>query len=245
MKLLVLGASSAIAQAMVRHRLRECPPEQLVLAARNPGALLALAEEARDRGVEVSLLPVEATDGSGPDDLYHTLQAADVQPDTILLAWGVMLDETDSSARNAMAVINHLGSSNWLRALAEKLAAAGQPVRFMVIGSVAGDRLRSSNWHYGASKQQLAEAVESLRENFRWAGHSWLLIKPGPVRTPMTQGMHLPLATIPEVVARDAWHALELGQPVCYTPRHWRYIMRLLCALPEFLWRILFLRGSP
>ena len=151
MKLLVLGAGSAIAQAMVKHRLRECPPEALVLAARRPGELAELAGVSREQGVETVLLPAEATDGSGPNELIRTLAAAHLLPDTILLAWGQMLPETDSAARNTMAAVNHLGSVNWLRVLASRLAEAGQPARFLVLGSVAGDRLRSSNWHYGAS----------------------------------------------------------------------------------------------
>jgi short-subunit dehydrogenase len=59
-------------------------------------------------------------------------------------------------------------------------------------------------------------------------------IKPGFVDTPMTA--HLPkgmLFAAPERVSADIYRAMTTGPDVIYTPWFWRFIMAIVKAIPE------------
>ena len=56
----------------------------------------------------------------------------------------------------------------------------------LVIGSVAGDRGRASNYIYGAAKGGLGILVQGIAHRLASTGARAVLIKPGFVDTPMT-----------------------------------------------------------
>ena len=109
--------------------------------------------------------------------------------------------------------------------------------RFIVIGSVAGDRGRASNLLYGATKAGLAAFCDGLRHRLAGTAIRILLVKPGPVDTPMTAHMPKggPIWSTPERVAADIDRALARGGAEIYTPGFWRWIMLLIRNLPRFL----------
>jgi len=81
--------------------------------------------------------------------------------------------------------------------------------------------------------------LQGLRSRLHPAGVSVITVKPGPVQTPMTDGM--PNASHfadPQEVARDIVRGLERGSPdVLYTPRIWRYIMLAVKWVPEIIFK--------
>lgn len=105
------------------------------------------------------------------------------------------------------------------------------------ISSVAGDRGRRSNYVYGSAKGGLSVFLQGLRSRLYPAGVAVITIKPGPVRTPMTDQLpgRLHLAD-PHLIARDIVRSLERRSPeVLYTPSIWRYIMLVIRLIPETL----------
>jgi decaprenylphospho-beta-D-erythro-pentofuranosid-2-ulose 2-reductase len=56
----------------------------------------------------------------------------------------------------------------------------------MVIGSVAGDRGRQSNYVYGAAKGMVSLFLQGVRNRLSSKGVQVITIKPGFVDTPMT-----------------------------------------------------------
>jgi short-subunit dehydrogenase len=114
------------------------------------------------------------------------------------------------------------------------------------ITSVAGDRGRRSNYVYGSAKGALSLFLQGLRSRLHPAGVKVITIKPGPVRTPMTD--HLAGASRfaePELVARDIIRALERRSPdVLYSPKIWRYIMAAVEHIPEMIFKRLSFRES-
>ena len=107
-----------------------------------------------------------------------------------------------------------------------------------VFGSVAGDRGRSSVVLYGAAKAGLAHYLEGLDHRYRRQGLRVVTIKPGFVRTGMTQGLpEPPFAADAEPVARHALRALERGTPVAYAPPVWRLVMAVIRRLPRAVMR--------
>jgi NAD(P)-dependent dehydrogenase (short-subunit alcohol dehydrogenase family) len=107
----------------------------------------------------------------------------------------------------------------------------------VVIGSVAGDRGRASNYVYGATKAGLGALVEGIAHRLARSGARAVLIKPGFVDTPMTAAIANKgvLWAKPEAVARTIVAAAERGPPVVYTPWFWRGIMLIVRNTPSFV----------
>ncbi len=96
-----------------------------------------------------------------------------------------------------------------------------------MIGSVAGDRGRRSNYIYGATKGGLAHLVEGIAHKLAPLGARAVIIKPGFVDTPMTDAIANKgaLWATPEAVAVVIVRAGEKGGPAIYAPGFWRGIM--------------------
>ena len=118
------------------------------------------------------------------------------------------------------------------------LLAAGRAGTLCVFSSVAGDRGRSPVVLYGAAKAGLSRYLEGLDHRFHRAGLRVVCVKPGFVRTGMTEGQPAPpFAGEPEGVARDVLRAIDRGAPVVYTPPIWRLVMLAVRCLPRAVMR--------
>jgi short-subunit dehydrogenase len=108
------------------------------------------------------------------------------------------------------------------------------PATIAVIGSVAGDRGRKSNYVYGAAKNLLATYIEGMQHRFAKTGLHILLIKPGPTSTPMTAHLKASGAALaePDEVAADILNAVRKKSRVLYTPGKWQVIMFVIRCLP-------------
>jgi len=107
-----------------------------------------------------------------------------------------------------------------------------------VLSSVAGERGRKPVVYYGAAKAGLTRYLESLDHKYRAAGLRTVCVKPGFVKTGMTEGLKTPpFAGEPAGVARDIVRAIDAGKPVIYTPRIWELVMLVIRWLPRFVMR--------
>ncbi len=121
---------------------------------------------------------------------------------------------------------------------ARRLLLAGGGGTLCVFSSVAGERGRKPVVLYGAAKAGLTRYLEGLDHRFRAAGLRVVCVKPGFVKTSMTDGLAVPpFAGEPEGVARDVLRALDRGQPVVYSPWPWRWVMLLVRNLPRAVMR--------
>ena len=105
-----------------------------------------------------------------------------------------------------------------------------------IIGSVAGDRGRSSNYLYGASKALIDTYTQGLQHSLALKNSKVkiTLIKPGPTKTAMTKNVEKSLAS-PEKVAKDIVKAIHHSKYTLYTPRKWFFIMLIIKNFPRFL----------
>ena len=107
-----------------------------------------------------------------------------------------------------------------------------------VLSSVAGERARKPVVLYGAAKAGLTRYLEGLDHRFRGQGLRTICIKPGFVKTGMTEGLKVPpFAGEADAVARDIVRAIDRGQPVAYAPRIWALVMLVIRLLPRFVMR--------
>jgi short-subunit dehydrogenase len=145
--------------------------------------------------------------------------------------------ESDPDRARELVTINTANTIGFCEHARRLLLARGGG-SLCVISSVAGDRGRKPVVIYGASKAGLSAYMEGLDHKFRSQGLKAICVKPGFVRTGMTQGLKPPpFAGEPEQVAKIVLRAIDRGQPVVYAPGIWRLIMWVIRSLPRFVMR--------
>ena len=234
-KLLIVGATSAIAEATAR--LFAADGDRLLLAGRNAERLQAMADDLEVRGADrVATAPFDALDyASHPVLIDAAAQALDGL-DAVLIAHGTLPDQTACAAsfpaaREAFEV-NALSVISVVTPVANRFEAQGHG-SIAVISSVAGDRGRQSNYVYGAAKGCLDIFLEGLAHRLAGSGVAVLTVKPGFVDTQMTAAFPKgALWASPDRVARDIHRAMRRGRRVLYTPWFWRWIMVIIRAVP-------------
>ena len=238
-RIVILGAGSAIAEATAR--LWAAEGACLVLVGRDAGRLGHIAADLKTRGAgEAVPWPLDCAARESPaqlEPMVETLGGLDV----LLLAYGILGEqaelERDPKAVAAMIQTNFTSAVAWCLAAASILERqrAGS---LLVIGSVAGDRGRRSNFVYGATKGGLGRLVEGLAHKLAPLGARAVLIKPGFIDTPMTANVpnrRGPLWARPTDIAPLTAPAARRGGPVLYVPRLWWAIMLVVRNLPTFL----------
>ena len=237
MKIIVLGATSAIAEATARLYAGE--GAELLLVGRQGERLEAIAADLRLRGAaRAEIAACDLAAAAAAMDSLAAFAATLGGVDHVLIAYGILGDqkasESDLAAAGANFAVNFTSAACWALAAAEMLERQGHG-SLVVLGSVAGDRGRRANFVYGAAKSGLAALVEGIAHRFAASGPRAVVVKPGPVITPMTEGFAdrkgLLWAT-PESVAAIVRRAADRGGPVIYAPWFWRWIMLIIRLLP-------------
>lgn len=145
--------------------------------------------------------------------------------------------ESDLEFTRKMLIVNYAHLVVFCEHVRQKLLAQGGGT-LCVFSSVAGDRGRKPVGLYGSSKAGLTHYLESLDHKYRSAGLVTITVKPGFVRTGMTEGLKPPpFAGEPEQVARTVVRAIDRGSPVVYAPWPWQFVMMVIRALPRFVMR--------
>jgi decaprenylphospho-beta-D-erythro-pentofuranosid-2-ulose 2-reductase len=234
---IVLGATSAIAEATARLYAGE--GAELLLVGRHVARLDAIAGDLRLRGAaRVETATCDLTEIADVVSALAGFVATLGGIDHLLLAYGVLGDqrelERDPVTARASFAVNFTSAAAWTLAAADVLERQGHG-SLVVLGSVAGDRGRRANFVYGGAKAGLAVLVEGIAHRFAGSGPRAVIVKPGPVISPMTEGFAdrkgLMWAT-PETVASIVRRAADRGRPVIYAPWFWRWIMLIIRALP-------------
>jgi short-subunit dehydrogenase len=110
----------------------------------------------------------------------------------------------------------------------------------IIFGSVAGDRGKSTNPVYDASKSGLHELARGYRSIFKQKKINVLLVKPGNIDTKMTKDIikkYLWVTT--KIPATDVLKNLNKNKFILYTPWFWRWIMLFIKILPEYFFDLL------
>lgn len=237
---LVVGATSDLARA-VSAKLAQGGTRRFVLAGRDQARLGQVVEELRAAGAtEVVSLPFEATrfESHGPM-IEQAFSRGDI--DVVLLAFGVLghqaTDEHDPLAAAQVMQVNGTAAVSVGTAAAEALRRQGHG-SLVALSSVAGERARRSNFVYGASKAAMDAYFQGLAAALAPEGVEVVVVRPGFVRTRMTEGMKpAPFATTPEAVAAAVVAAVGRGTGTVWVPAPLRLVMTVLRHLPTPLFR--------
>ena len=235
-KILVLGATSGIAEATCRVWAAE--GASLFLVARNAEKLASVAADLKVRGalyIDTAVADLDDTD-KHPELLAHAINSL-TGIDVAYLAHGILGDqthaETEFTAADQIIHTNFTAPVSLLTWLANHMVQRKAGV-LAVISSVAGDRGRKSNYVYGASKAGLSAFLGGLRNRVDREGVTVLTIKPGPVKTAMTSSMKgsEKFADV-NAVAKTIASAVAAKKDTLYVPFQWQPIMFIIRNIPE------------
>lgn len=171
-----------------------------------------------------------------------------VGPPTVIIAFGLLGDQeqawTDAAATRAMFTVNTTAAASIgalvAAELRERVDAAGEaPGRIIAISSVAAERVRRSNFVYGASKAGMDGFFLGLGEALAVEGIEVLVVRPGFVHSTMTAGRRAGLAVQPRTVARATVRALDRHRRVVRVPAVFTPLMAVYRNLPARLARLL------
>ena len=235
---LVLGGRSDIGLA-IAHRFANAG-HPIVLAARNAELLKDQQNDIAVRyNVPVALAEFDALKTTQMSDFVDQL---DPFPQIVVSVIGVMGDqstsEQDVDAAAQVMRANYEGPALILGLFAEKLATMGMGT-IIGISSVAGDRGRATNYIYGSAKAGFTAFLSGLRNRLADQGVHVITVKPGFVATQMTADMDLPqaLTAAPDEVAEKVYHATNSQRNIVYVRPVWWLIMRIICAIPEAIFK--------
>ena len=239
--IVVLGGTSEIAHAimalMATDRCRSA-----VLAGRDRGPLEDTATELRRSvsHVDTVLFDAAAT-GDADKTVLRCFEAAGEAVDLVIVAVGELghqeEDESDPDRIARMVTVNFTWPASALTAVATVLKEQGHG-RIIVLSSVAGYRVRRSNYVYGSAKAGLDGFALGLGESLRGTGVVVHVVRPGFVRTKMTTGRPAaPFTVGPDRVAADIVRGVERGQSVIWSPGVLRWVFSTLRLLPQAAWR--------
>jgi decaprenylphospho-beta-D-erythro-pentofuranosid-2-ulose 2-reductase len=239
-KILIIGATSAIAEATARE-LAEAG-NSIFLSGRTDSKLQIIAEDLRQRGADnVHTEVLDVLDYGQHESIINAAIEAMKGLDVVLIAHGTLPDQKDCEssfdvARREME-INAISTISLLTHVANYFESQRRGT-IAVISSVAGDRGRQSNYLYGSAKGMVTVFLQGLRNRLHRSGVKVVTIKPGFVDTPMTAAFEKgALWATPQQIGKIIAESIDGKKDVVYAPWFWRYIMLVIKTVPEFIFK--------
>ena len=238
-RIVIIGATSAIAKHCARLWVTDTPVN-LTLVGRDADKTERVAADLRVRSPH-SVIQVLTVDFINPLAIQQLVEGIvdEGRVDIVLIAHGSLPDQAvcqqDLSVCHQELTINGVSPVLFAEAFAGHMQKANQGT-LAIIGSVAGDRGRKSNYVYGSAKGLVTRYAQGLQHRLANTGVKVVLIKPGPTDTPMTAYLKQQggLAKV-EDVAKLISKAIHQGKPVVYSPAKWAFIMMIIRHLPRFV----------
>jgi decaprenylphospho-beta-D-erythro-pentofuranosid-2-ulose 2-reductase len=242
-KVAILGATKGMGRALARRFAER--GDALFLLGRDAGDLDRSARDLEARGGQGAGAVGHATcDLERPEGFGAALDAAEAALgglDTVVVTAGLFATqealEADADLARRLLTVDFANTVVFCEEARRRLLARGGGT-LCVFSSVAGERGRKPVILYGAAKAGLSRYLEGLDHKFRARGLKTICVKPGFVRTSMTEGLKSPpFAGEPDAVAARVLDAIDRGLPVVYAPRIWGLVMLAIRMLPRFVMR--------
>jgi decaprenylphospho-beta-D-erythro-pentofuranosid-2-ulose 2-reductase len=239
--ILLLGGTSEIGLAICERYLQNAHARILLAAMPgDPGRDDAVAQMKSAGAKSVELIDFEATaTDSHPGVIDAAFAGGDV--DVAIVAFGLLGDAEElwQNQRKAVQIaeINYTAAVSVGVLLGEKMRAQGFG-QIIAMSTVAGERVRRSNFVYGSTKAGLDGFYLGLGEALKPSGVRVLVIRPGQVRTRMSAHVkEAPLTVDKEYVANLAVTSAAKGKELVWAPGAFRYVMVVLRHIPRSIFR--------
>ena len=236
---LIVSASSDVASATALKLANK--GFSLILTSKKIEGCKSLMEDIyRNTNKECIFIPLDITDIHSFDDFFSKLKLI---PDLILLCPGQMESENLLKSNekgafteeiNEIINVNYCGPLIFITKLTDFLIKEKKKISLIVLSSVSGDRGRAKNPFYGSSKAGLTSFCSSLRQYLNNTNISIITVKPGFIKTKMTNHLKLPplITSSPDQIANLIYKSYKNQTSVVYS-KYWFLIMMLVKVIPE------------
>lgn len=235
MEVLILGATSDLAVALAHRFARE--QYTITLAARNLSKLEPIVADLKVReNATVKTLAFDARNFSQHQAFADALPTI---PDVVICVFGYLgsQDKAMHDWDEAANIIesNYTGAVSILNLLAARMMERGSGT-IIGISSVAGERGRQSNYIYGSAKAGFSTYLDGLRNRCFHSGVHVMTVKPGFMKTAMTEGLPLnpKLTALPDQAAAAIFKAYRKKKNTVFVLWMWKYIMCIIRNIPEW-----------
>lgn len=239
-KILIFGATSKIAQETAKNFKGD---EKLYLTGTDIEKVNIVRDDlkARNLKLEIFCAAVNALDFDKHQELINDADQKMGGLDCIYIAHGTLPDN-DQIRKDQNETLKHFHinctSVISLSTIAANFFEKQNSGCLAVISSVAGERGRQSNYIYGSAKSGVTQFLGGLRNRLKDTNVNILTIKPGPTETPMIANMKKGLLFAKaDSVGKEIHKAILNGKDVLYVPWFWRYIMAIIKAIPESIFK--------
>ncbi|MBL8941067.1 MAG: SDR family NAD(P)-dependent oxidoreductase [Archangium sp.] len=238
----ILGATRGMGRSLARRFVER--GDFVAVLGRGEDEVKRSVADLEARGVPGTRVIGVACDLEKPESFKPALEAVEQRLDgldTVVVTAGAFATqeqlERDPSLAAKVLTLDFANTVLFCEEARKKLLMRGGGT-LCAFSSVAGDRGRSPIIMYGAAKAGLSAYLEGLDHKYRKEGLVTVCVKPGFVRTGMTEGLKAPpFAGEPEAVAEVVIAGIDEGTPVVYAPPIWRAVMTAIKAMPRFVMR--------
>lgn len=221
---LVVGGSSDIGLEIAK-ALAKRGSSNFLLAGRNIDQMASCANDISSASKSRCQVAVVHYDASHDNSHSHLLAAAKDELKTLdyaIFAVGLLgdqlNDEKDAAKAKEILDINFTTQAMAILEVANYMKEQGFG-QIVVISSVAGVRVRRSNFIYGAAKAGLDGFSMALGDALAGSGVGITVVRPGFVKTKMTSHLSAaPLSTDARAVAKATLRATDTEKSSIYIP---------------------------
>ncbi|NQV16497.1 SDR family NAD(P)-dependent oxidoreductase [bacterium] len=239
-KILITGASTGIGRQLALDYGRD--GASLWLLARTESKLQDLVLQIQDSGGKARSLVCDATIEKNLLAALQTAQDESGGCDLVIAnaGWGgKMMYPSDRNIHvlNQVIDLNYKAAAQTLEFFARFMAEDCHG-HLVGVSSIAGFRGVPAGAAYSSTKAALSTYLESLRFSMHHFGVRVTDIRPGFVRTPMTDNNKIPMPFLMEVdvASRKIRRALERGRKRFTFPWQMAIMIHLLAGMPDFLY---------
>ena len=237
-KVLILGANSDIAKN-IAHQLSK-KKYKLTLISRKIDEIKFFLDRLNINTKEIEFICMDLKEIDKFQLYYENLKS---KHDIVISAIGEFSKDTDSHKMNLidqMINSNYIYPAKCLEVISNIFLRENSPKEKIILGisSVAGDRGRATNFHYGAAKSAFTVFLSGLRQKLSKSKITIITVSLGFVDTKMTKDEKISnlLNTKPEIVAKKIIICIEKSKLI-YIPLQWRIIMTIIKLIPENIFK--------
>ena len=229
------GASSGIGEALVGPLVER--GARLAISARRADRLEAIAADARRRGGDVRVYPVDVTDRAAVRQAVAAIESDLGGIDLAILNAGGHTPAGPVRFDGQQAVdtmtVNYFGVVYGIEAVVPGMLARKHGY-IAGVASISGYRALPAAGAYGASKAALIHLLNSIRFDLEPSGIHITVINPGFIKTPLTDRNRFPmpfLMPVDEAAVRIV-RGLEREQKEIHFPKPLSWTLKALRVLP-------------
>lgn len=247
-KILLTGASSGIGYSLAL-KLAE-KKNEFYLISRSENKLNELAQKINALGSTAFVYPCDVANREAVRETYNKIKSAHGIPDIAILNSGVSYRTSTSRIEldkgEEIFAVNFFGVVRFCQLLVSDFMKRGNGI-LVGVSSLADVRGFARSGFYSASKSALSRYLESLRVELKPKGIKVITIRPGFVKTPLTDKneFRMPFIMDAKESAEIILKGLEKEKDVISFPFIMRLITNLLRYMPQTVFEWLSSKSLP